>query len=561
MDHRRRSAFLAGIQARLAFVLVIASLPALAIFGSYAAYRFQEEKLIAMQQLQQEAQSIAATRGVVLDQIEALLRSLAGLPQLRNMRVDPRACSQLLASSLRGSAQYTNIVAADMEGRVLCRGIEVAPPQPANVANQAWFQRVVARHDFVVGEYAIGRRSGQRAVHTAFPIIDDNGDMIGAVGAGVHLSWLSERFAALNPPKGLVVALLDADGTILIRHPQPEHFVGRKAPEEATRLIAEQGRGSTEWQMLDGVIRVLAYEPLGGIRWNGLTVLVAAEQSYLLAPVRRLIAMQAATFAVVLVLGVLAAVLGAYWMVVRPVRLLERTVDAFASGDRSARAIGNLGAHGEIGRLETAFNAMAETLSRQEAALRKASAQKSRYLAIASHDLRQPLQITMMGLEAGIMNTEGKTRANLERAQRGAERLQAEFDVLADVVRADMAGMEAGSSIRAVSVSWLLERIGEAHRQAAAAKGLGFHIIRSRLVVASGPEALFTIVNNLVMNAVNYTEKGRILIGCRRAGKACRIEVHDTGPGIPPEAHAAIFEAFRRLKPETAPGLGLGLTS
>jgi signal transduction histidine kinase len=557
-DSRARR-FFAGIQARLVIVLLLASLPALGIFGSYVAYRYKAEKTAAIQELQQQARSIASSRGILLDQTEALLRSLASLPQLRNMSRDPGACGEVLVQVLQGAPQYANIAAADMEGRVLCRGIAVAPQQPIHVTDRAWFQRVVARQDFVVGNYTVGRGSGQASVHTAYPIFDDQHKMIGAVNAGIHLSWLKERFAAVNLPPGMVVALLDSDGTLLIRHPDPERLTGRKGPNLAP-LIAEKGGGVAQLTMLDGVDRMVAFEPLGETRWSDLTVYVAEEPSYLWNPVWRLIGEQTAMFVMVLLLGILAAVAGAHWMVVRPVRLLQRAVDAYASGNRSARASAQTRDEGEIGRLARAFNAMAETLNHQEKALRKANAVKSRYLTIASHDFRQPLQVTMLGLEMALRTTDGKVRASLERAQRAAERLHGQLDLLADVVRADLLGVDAQSQIRAVSVSELFKDVEAAHAHSAAAKGLRLRFVSSKLQIASDPGALASIVNNLVLNAINYTSEGRVLVGCRKRSGKCRIEIHDTGSGIAPEHLERIFEAFHRVQPTAGTGLGLGLT-
>jgi len=556
---RPRRAVGAGIQARLVLILILASLPAFGIFAAYAVYRFQQEREDAIEQLQQRAKSIASTRGALLDQTETLLQSLASLPQLRNAKLNPEACGEVLTRTLKGNDNYANIAVADMDGWVLCRGVALAPPKPINVADRAWFQRLVARRDFVVGNFAIGRGSGTRSIHTAYPILDENQRIIGAVNAGIRISWMSERFEALEMPQGIVVALLDSDGTVLLRHPRSEgvRWEGSKMPE-AARLIADEGRGVTDVKMVDGVYRTMAFEPLGGIRWNDITVVVAAERSYLWNPLWKLIGIQAANFTIVLLLGVLAAALGAYRVVIRPVRLLERAVVAYASGDRSARA--DASEQGELGQFAGAFNVMADRLNQQESALREVSAQKSRYLAIASHDLRQPLQITMMGLEKGIESTEGKVRDSLLRAQRAAERLKAQVELLTEVVRADMAGEDARPPITAVRLSELLPQVRESHQQIAAEKGLELRVIISSLIVASDHDALSTILNNLVMNAIAYTEQGRVVIGCRRKGTMCRIQVHDTGPGIAPEHHHSVFKPFHRLKPESGTGMGLGLT-
>jgi signal transduction histidine kinase len=78
--------------------------------------------------------------------------------------------------------------------------------------------------------------------------------------------------------------------------------------------------------------------------------------------------------------------------------------------------------------------------------------------------------------------------------------------------------------------------------------------------VRSDRVALAIIVNNLVGNAVRYTERGRILVGCRRRGSHLVIEVHDTGVGIAAKAIPAAFERFRQLDPAASEGFGLGLS-
>jgi signal transduction histidine kinase len=549
---------LSGVQARLVFILLLVSVPTFGVFiTGYVAYRVQEEKRAAVDLLQQQARAIASSRGVLLDQTEALLRSLASLPQLRNMSREPQACGEVLSETLQGSPQYSNIAAADMAGRVICRGLALQPKQPITVTDRAWFQRVVARREFVVGSYAIGRTSGEPSVHTAYPILDEQGRMIGAVNAGVRLSWLDERFAGVYLPRGILVMLIDSTGTLLLRHPTQPELIGRELPG-AARIIVEQGRGTFDLQMLDGVRRIAAFEPLGGIRWDDITIVVAADSAYLWNPIWKTVGLQVIGFTLVLGLALIGAILGAYRLVVRPVRTLEAAVTAYASGDHGMRA--TEAAPGELGRLARAFNAMAEQLSQQESALREASAQKSRYLAIASHDLRQPLQVMIIKLESGIANSDGKLRANLLIAQRAAERLMGQLDLLAGVVRADLEGSDLQLRIQEVSIGHLLENVARAHRDTAENNGIDFHVMKSSLAVASDPDALLTIINNLVMNAINYTTKGRVMVGCRRRGPMCRLEVHDTGPGIPPESRIKIFKAFQRLDPEASAGLGLGLS-
>ena len=85
-------------------------------------------------------------------------------------------------------------------------------------------------------------------------------------------------------------------------------------------------------------------------------------------------------------------------------------------------------------------------------------------------------------------------------------------------------------------------------------------VVPTRAVVASDPVLLGSIIGNLGRNAVKFTPSGgQVVLGCRRVGSVVRIEVHDTGIGIPPGRLRNIFEAFHRLEPTQSEGLGLGL--
>jgi CheY-like chemotaxis protein/anti-sigma regulatory factor (Ser/Thr protein kinase) len=97
---------------------------------------------------------------------------------------------------------------------------------------------------------------------------------------------------------------------------------------------------------------------------------------------------------------------------------------------------------------------------------------------------------------------------------------------------------------------------------AARAKGLDLRIMPSSLTVRSDRRLLRRLLQNFVSNAVKYTGTGRVLIGCRRRGTRVRIEVHDTGPGIPKSKHKLVFREFQRLEEgaRAARGLGLGLS-
>ena len=193
--------------------------------------------------------------------------------------------------------------------------------------------------------------------------------------------------------------------------------------------------------------------------------------------------------------------------------------------------------------------------------LELANAAKSRFLAMASHDLRQPLHA--LGLFVAQLRTplkSGERTKTIERVDATRKEMDEMFNSLLDISRLD-AGILT-PKITEFPIARLLQKIETRFDQATREKGLRLRVRRSDAWVRSDAMLLERILLNLVSNAVRYTLRGRIIVGCRRRGEMLRIEVWDSGPGIPEDQKQNIFGEFFQL---TAPdqnrygGLGLGL--
>jgi CheY-like chemotaxis protein len=202
-----------------------------------------------------------------------------------------------------------------------------------------------------------------------------------------------------------------------------------------------------------------------------------------------------------------------------------------------------------------------EELRAQKKAAEEANVAKSRFLAVASHDLRQPLhalQLFVQALEDITLPTHAQQLvANVRRSVDSMEEL---FDALLDISRLDAGNVRA--RVETIPLAELFDRLSFEYAPVARQKGLGLKVMKTSVYVRSDPTLLARIVRNLVANAVRYTERGCVMIGCRRQGEHIRIEVWDTGPGIPPDKHAEVFHEFAQLgNPERdrRKGLGLGL--
>lgn len=196
---------------------------------------------------------------------------------------------------------------------------------------------------------------------------------------------------------------------------------------------------------------------------------------------------------------------------------------------------------------------------RAEAA--RALASKSRFLAAASHDLRQPFQA--MRFFHSVLASHARDDA----AKRAAEMLGKALTSGEQLLNAllDISTLDAGTvQVRpqTFDVAQLVERIAAEFRPEAQAKGLDFRLRLNGGKVVSDPMLVERILRNLLANAVHYTRHGGILLGVRRRGGCVRIEVWDTGFGIAEDQQSAIFEEFHQLNnPERdrSRGLGLGL--
>jgi two-component system, chemotaxis family, CheB/CheR fusion protein len=195
----------------------------------------------------------------------------------------------------------------------------------------------------------------------------------------------------------------------------------------------------------------------------------------------------------------------------------------------------------------------------------RANLSKSRFLAAASHDLRQPLQT--LSLVRGILAKKIKDKKD-EEALMLVARLNETADALMDMLDTllDINQLETGG-VRPERIDFpindLLERLRIEFAYHAQAHGLIWHVVPCRLSVRSDPRLLEQMIRNLLSNAVKHTEHGKILLGCRHRGDKLRIQVWDTGTGIPRDQLRAIFEEFHQLDNpvrEHNRGFGLGLS-
>lgn len=194
-----------------------------------------------------------------------------------------------------------------------------------------------------------------------------------------------------------------------------------------------------------------------------------------------------------------------------------------------------------------------------ERGLQRANEFHAVLLAMAGHDLRQPLQAIMAVYEwLARRLTDSMDQEHLSRGRSAISSLSNQLDLLIEALR--LHERSANIDLAPIALAPIFTRLCRDNEDTANRKGLRLRAHRTSAVVMSDAVLLEGILRNLVRNAVKYTGPGGgVLIGCRRHGTVLKIEVFDTGIGIPPDKLSRVFDAFHQLDSTSTDGLGLGL--
>jgi signal transduction histidine kinase/CheY-like chemotaxis protein len=392
--------------------------------------------------------------------------------------------------------------------------------------------------------------------------------------ADVNLKFAWEVVSTIRVGNAGYAYVVDSDGR-LISHPQIGMVLRKTDLSKIPQVSAALGAASRS----DGNVTIATVAANGSnhatltahasIPLLGWHVLVEQPLSEAFEPLYD----AALRTVVLLVLGVALAVAAALTLARRmsaPIRALRERATRIGEGRLDERV--DIATGDELQALADQFNQMADKLRESYAGLERkieertgelaaANLAKSRFLAIASHDLRQPMHA--LGLfVAQLKETRSASERErlLAKVEASSEAVSELLDSLLDISKLDAGAVTAQPAEFDIQV--LLSRIDHDLSGAAQAKDLRFRVRPSTLTVATDPLLLERIIGNLVANAVRHTREGGVLLACRRRQAKARIEVWDTGPGIPAGERGRIFDEFYQLstaRADRAQGLGMGL--
>jgi two-component system sensor histidine kinase UhpB len=351
----------------LVHLVLLAVLPSLGL----TLYMGLEEHRIQSADL--EVNTLRLTRlaaGHLSQAIEGARQLLTGLSQLREIREgDYEASRELFVNLLKQYPYYVDLGMIDDEGNIACSGRQSW--ESVNLEDQAYIQRALTTGDFVISGYQIETYTGKPVIYFVYPVRG----MVSAVYAALDLSSIKSIDIAAQLPASAVFLVLDYNGAVLARYPDPEKWIGQLMPAELV-VLAGMGEGRDSLVAIHGgelTERLYGITTIRGAPETNIYVSIGMSKEVAFAAIDRVFQRNVAGVALVGILALLAAWMGGDVFILRRLKELVGATKRLASGDLGVR-IGPSGNRDELNVLASSFNEMAESLDERTTQVHQAEA-------------------------------------------------------------------------------------------------------------------------------------------------------------------------------------------
>jgi signal transduction histidine kinase len=524
----------------------------------WSSYRDHTAWLIRIQQAQAEA--AAAKIGQFVEQIEAQLgwttQFLWSEESAEQRQSDAlrllRLVTPIMEVARLDPSGHEQLHVSRVEATVVGSGIDFSHDSKfvEAMGNGVYYGPVYFREStepymtLAVGRRGAGAALAEISLKYIWDVVSDI--KVGEHGAAYVVDARGKLIA--HPDLSLVLRNMDLSGLDQVKAARAQ-----EPPDEPPYLAEDM----SERQVLTANAAVTP------LNWH-VFVELPIDEAY--APLYASLSIRGALLLGGLGLAVLLSLLLARRMV-RPIQALQAGAARIGAGRLDHRI--QIATGDELETLGDQFNGMAARLQDSYATLEGkvvertrqlelANLAKTRFLAAASHDLRQPLHA--LGLLVGQLDAD----TNLADRRRIVARIGAAVAAMNDLFNAllDISKLDAGAvqpGVTAFPIDPLLSKMESMFAADARAKSLRLRVVRSAAWVRSDRVLLERVLLNLVSNAVRYTERGGIVVGCRRRDDAVLMEVCDSGIGIPDDQQQNIFREFYQVGGNANGGTGLGL--
>ena len=366
-----------SLSCRLMLLVLAALVPVFGVFAWSTAKSQQAAMLQVHANLQTQVLLAAVHQQRQADRTAQLLDDIASGPSIKDRRHP--MCERYLANLMAQNADYVNLGAVNLDGKIFCRAVDSG--RDVDASNRPYFKGVLATQKFSVGQYGLGQ-SGLPGIAFSAPIYSSQGVFDGVAFAVLKLAPLDMALRAGTLTDGAQLRAIDRRGVVLAAYPARTGLPG--TPEQDTVLLEAlkaQKAGSREAADVNGIERVYAYAPVSGAANGGIFVTISVSRDVVTAAARRLLLVDLAVL-----LGMTAFGLACAWvlgkrLVVNPAHAILKQANEIAPRDLLQHANAPPARQDELGRLGMVFKNMVQSLQAQhielDTALRQAIADRT----------------------------------------------------------------------------------------------------------------------------------------------------------------------------------------
>jgi signal transduction histidine kinase len=392
VSHNRKKS--RSLRVRLFQLVLLALLPALGLIIYSAREQRQNAAVVAENDALRLARILSASHQRVIDSTGHLLVALARIPEIRAR--ERARCVGLLSDLIREYPPYSNLAVADSNGNIFCQA--QSTENTTNIADKGYFRQAIKERNLAIGEYEVGRTTGEAGLNLGYPVMDDGGGVAGVVFAAIDLAWFNQIVSVAELPKNSTLTLYDRHGRVLARHPESGQWVGRAAGDsQIFRIVFSDSEGVTQALGLDDKKRLYGFTSFGAsASKRDIYLAVGIPVEIALATAEWNLLTNLAALFLVSALALVAAWYVGEALILRPLGVLLNATARVAAGQLSTRT--RL-PHGddEVGRLAASFDKMAESLEREKAEAETADlrTQKSLQRIKALHEIDMAITSTL----------------------------------------------------------------------------------------------------------------------------------------------------------------------
>jgi two-component sensor histidine kinase len=513
--------------ARLILLVLLAAVPVFAVQILHDYQLRENRKTSFVQTVETLAGLVAARQDRIVEGARLLLTTASYLQSVHEQ--DTERCNQRLQEIAEQVPELTALAVLSPTGERWC--VSLTDTGPINLGDRDYFKETIRSGTLQTSNYILGRQTGEGSIVFTYPVKSATGTIESVVFLAYRTTVLSQMLNDPPLPQGAVVALLGADGVVAARWPDPQMWVGKNlsSSEVVKRAVQERRgvhRGEAEW--IGSGEYAFAFTPMRPP--TNLTVLVGLPLSPALREADAIFWQAVIWTTLIFGLAAIVALIGGQLMFGRPLRALQLSVDALASGDFTARPSAQVRGSKELRVLASHFEAMARALEERRAQLMRALQQKELLLKEVNHRVKNSLQLvaSLLGLQ--------RARIKDPEARRQFDEAGRRINTVAKIHQR----LYQDEDIDRVAFDKFLHQLCDELNNVASDGG-NIRIVCDASACQLPTEdviPLALIVNELVTNAVKYSYPdgaGVIRVKCQSEEKTLVLSVSDTGSKLDQE--------------------------